>query len=278
MNLRHLWGACAAIVCLSLIFISGVAGADMGWLKVSPEILDSDDTDVAAGVKFDFNADNRTLIQNETLTLDYVLKGEWASEGDANTDPIEAKVQMGFDRLTFYTEGDIYYFAQLNAGYATDDRLDEQEFAGGATAAVSYQKSPMFKLDVLGHYSWVYSVESDRREQLGGDDTDNFGRLELEALAVLRLRELVQAPFLRNLKISGNYRYFNQHGLDDAVDAAGEDSFDYIKIDLAYEWWPSLWGIVQEVFVSCAYGHLPTQVDDQSVWTVGVVLYGAEKF
>jgi hypothetical protein len=94
MNLRHLWGACAAIVCLSLIFISGVAGADMGWLKVSPEILDSDDTDVAAGVKFDFNADNRTLIQNETLTLDYVLKGEWASEGDANTDPIEAKVQM----------------------------------------------------------------------------------------------------------------------------------------------------------------------------------------
>jgi hypothetical protein len=121
-------------------------------------------------------------------------------------------------------------------------------------------------------------MESDRREALGGDDTDNLGRLELEALAVMRLREVIKANFFRNLKVSGNYRYFNQHGLDAAVDAAGEDSFDYLKIDLAYEWWPSLWGIAQEVFVSYAYGHLPTQVDDQSVWTVGIVLYGAEKF
>lgn len=276
MNLRQLSGAYATVICVSLVFASGVADAESDWLKVTPEILDTDDTDVAAGVKFDFNANNRTLIQNDTLTLDYVLKGEWASEGDANTDPIEAKIQMSFDRLTFYTEGDIYYFAQLNAGFATDDRLDEQEFAGGATAAVSYQNPPLFKLDLLGHYSWVFSVESDRRERLGGEDTDNFGRLELEALAAMRLREVVQAPFFRNLKVSGNYRYFNQHGLDDAVDASGEDSFDYIKIDLAYEWWPSLWDIVQEVFVSYAYGHLPTQVDDQSVWTVGIVFYGAE--
>jgi hypothetical protein len=278
MSLRQLCGIYAAVACLCAIFISGVAEAGLDWLKVTPELLDSQETDVTAGLKFDFNADNRTLVRNDTLTLDYVLKGEWASEGDANTDPIEAKVQMSFDKLTFYTEGDIYYFAQLNAGYATDDRLDEQEFAGGATAAVSYQKSPMFKLDMLAHYSWVYSMESDRREALGGDDTDNFGRLELEALAVMRLREVIKANFFRNLKVSGNYRYFNQHGLDDAVDAAGEDSFDYIRIDLAYEWWPSLWDIVQEVFVSYAYGHLPTQVDDQSVWTVGVVLYGAENF
>lgn len=277
MKLRHLCFLPAAVVCLYGILIFDVAESNVDWLRVAPEILDSNDTDAAVGVKFDFNANNQPLIQNDTLTLDYVLKGEWASEGDANTDPIEARVEMSFDRLTFYTEGDIYYFAQLNAGYASDDRLDEQEFAGGGTVAVSYEKSPTLKLNLLGHYSWVYSVESDRREQLGGDDTDNFGRLELEALAVLRLREFVRTSFFKNLKISCNYRYFNQHGLDDAVDAAGEDSFDYIKFDLAYEWWPSLWGIIQEVFVSYAYGHLPTQVKDQSVWTVGVVIYGAEK-
>jgi hypothetical protein len=63
----------------------------------------------------------------------------------------------------------------------------------------------MFKLDMLAHYSWVYSMESDRREALGGDDTDNFGRLELEALAVMRLREVIKANLFRNIKVSGNY-------------------------------------------------------------------------
>ena len=276
MEARLFFNVPAAVVCLCGVLIFGVAQSDMDWLKVAPEILDSNDTDATVGVKFDLNANHQPLIQNDTLTLNYVLKGEWAAEVDVNTDPLEAKVQMSFDRLTFDTGGDIYYFAQLDAGYASDDRLDEQELAGGATVAVSYEKSPAFKLALLGHYSWVYSVESDRREQLGGDDTDYFGRLELEALAVLRLREYVRTSFFKNLKIAGNYRYFNQHGLDGAVDAAGEGSFDYIKIDLAYEWWPSLWGIIQEAFVSYSYGHLPTQVEDESVWRVGIVLYGAK--
>jgi hypothetical protein len=61
------------------------------------------------------------------------------------------------------------------------------------------------------------------------------------------------------------------------VDDADQDSFDYIKFDLAYEWWPnSVFGLIQEAFIAYSYGRLPTQTEDQSVWTVGIVLYGAE--
>ena len=265
------------VVCVCVLPIFVNAESKIDWFKLTPELIDSDESDIALGLKFDFNPKMKALIENETLSLNYILKGEWASDEDVNTEPIEAKVDMSFDRLTFLTEGDMYYYGHFNAGYASDDRFKEQELAGGITLVASYEKSPTFKLDLLSHYSWVYSFESEHRDQLGGNDTDDFGRLELEALAVLRLRKLIDTSIVKNLKLSGNYRYFNQHSLDNEVDASGGDNFDYIKFDLAYEWWPSgVFGLVQEAFISYSYGHLPTQTEDQSVWTVGIVLYGSE--
>jgi hypothetical protein len=277
MGRRNWFGWIAAVICLNL-FPAGVnAKSGLDWIKLSPEFLDSDEADVAAGLKFEVMANVNEIKAFEKMTLGYELKGEWASEEDANTDPIEAKVNLTFDSLFDLTEGDIYFLGLLDAGYTTDDRFQEQELASGLTLGAAYENSPTFKLYLLGHFDWVYSYKSEQRDLLNGDDTDDFLRLELEALTVLRFVRLADTPFIRNLKLSGNYRYFSQQGLDRAVDDAGRDSFDCIKFDLAYEWWEiKLFGLIQEVFVAYSYGRLPTQAENQSIWTVGIVLYGAE--
>lgn len=262
-------------VCVLTIFVNAESKID--WVKLTPELADSDESDIALGLKFDLNPKNKALIDNETLTLNYIIKGEWASEGDVNTEPIEAKVDISFDWMTFMPKGDIYYYGYFNAGYASDDRFKEQELAGGITLSASYETSFSFKFYLLGHYNLIYSFESEHRDQLGVSDADDFGRLELESLILLRLRKLINIPIVKNLKLSGNYRYFNQHSLDNEIIVSGEDNFDYIKLDLAYEWWSSgVFGLVQEAFISYSYGHLPTQTEDQAVWKMGFVLYGAE--
>lgn len=277
MGRRHWFGWITVVICLSLFPFGVNAESGLDWIKLSPEFLDSDEADIAAGLKFEVVANANEIKSFENVTLFYELKGEWASEEDANTDPIEAKVNLTFDSLTDLTEGDIYFLGLLDAGYTTDDRFKEQELESGLTLGAAYENSPTFKLYLLGHFDWVYSYNSEQRDLLNGDDTDAFRRLELEALTVLRFVRLSDTPFFRNLKLSGNYRYFSQQGLDSAVDDAGQDSFDYVKFDLAYEWWENnLFGLIQEVFVAYSYGRLPTQTEDQSVWTMGIVLYGAE--
>ncbi len=277
MGRRNWLGWIAVVTCLSLFPLGAYAKSGLDWIKLTPELLDSDEADFAAGLKFEVKANGNEIYASDNMTLGYELKGEWASDEDINTDPMEAKVNLTFDRLSDLTEGDIYFLGLLNAGYSADDRFNEQELTGGLTLGTAYENSPTFKLYLLGHYDWVYSLESEQRERLNGDDTDDFHRFELEALGVLRFRKLTDTPVVRNLKLSGNYRYFSQIGLDRAVDDTGQGSFDYIKFDLAYEWWPSgVFGLVQEIFVAYSYGRLPTQTEDQSVWTVGVVLYGAE--
>ncbi len=269
-------GWIAVVICMGLLPL-GAEAAGMDWIKLTPELLDSSEDDFAVGLKFDVKANDNLIHSFEKMSLNYELKGEWASADDTNTDPIEAKVNLTFDSLSDLTEGDIYFMGLLDAGFLSDDRFEEQEFAGGLSLGVAYENSPTFKLYLLGHYDWVYSYESDQRDDLSGDDTDNFHRVEMETLAVLRLRRLTDAPFVKNLKLSGNYRYFRQIDLDNAVDDAGQGSFDYVKVDLAYEWWPSgIFGLVQEVFVAYSHGRLPTQTEDQSVWSVGIVLYGAK--
>ena len=277
MGKRNIFGAIAFVICLCLLPLGANAESGLNWIKLTPELLDSDEADIAVGLKFEVKANDNVIKSFDKVTLGYELKGEWASEKDANTDPIDAGVNLSFDSLSDLTEGDIYFLGLLNAGFSTDDRFEEQELHGGLTTGVAYENSPTFKLYLLGHYDWVYSYESEYRSQLGGDDTDDFLRLELEALAVLRFVRLTDTPFIKNLKLSGNYRYFNQQYLDSAVDDAGQDSFDYIKVDLAYEWWPNgVFGLIQEAFIAYSYGQLPTQTEDQAVWTVGIVLYGAK--
>jgi len=277
MGKRNRFSGIAVVICLCLLPLGANAESGLDWIKLTPELLDSDEADFAVGLKFEFKANDNIIKSFEKGTLGYELKGEWASEEDANTDPIEAKVNLSFDCLSDLTEGDIYFLGLLEAGIIADDRFEEQELEGGLTMGVAYENSPTFKLYLLGHYDWVYSCESEQRDQLGGDDTDDFHRLELEALAVQRFVRLTDTPFIKNLKLSGNYRYFSQQGLDSAVDDAGQGSYDYIKVDLAYEWWPNgVFGLIQEAFVAYSYGHLPTQTEDQAVWTVGIVLYGAK--
>ena len=277
MGKRNSFGAIAVVICLCMLPLGANAESGLNWIKLTPELLDSDEADIAVGLKFEFKANDNVIKSFDKVTLGYELKGEWASEKDANTDPIDAGVNLSFDSLSDLTEGDIYFLGLLNAGFSADDRFEEQELHGGLTTGVAYENSPTFKLYLLGHYDWVYSYESEYRSQLGGDDTDDFLRLELEALAVLRFVRLTDTPFIKNLKLSGNYRYFNQQYLDSAVDDAGQDSFDYIKVDLAYEWWPNgVFGLIQEAFIAYSYGQLPTQTEDQAVWTAGIVLYGAK--
>ncbi|MBU0993030.1 MAG: hypothetical protein KJ737_11100 [Proteobacteria bacterium] len=266
-----------SVFCICVFPVITRAESRLDWVKLTPEFADSDRSDMAFGLKFDFNPKQKMIYENNMFSIGYTLKGEWASEEDINTEPVSAKVDISFDRLTVMTEGNIYYYANFQSGYASDDRFHEQELDGGLTLAASYKPSTTFKLDVLSHYSWVCSFESEHRDHLGGNDNDYFDRLELEALAVFRLRKLLHASIIKNLKFSANYRYFYQNHQERAVEASGENDFDYIKIDMAYEWWPSgIWGLVQEAFVSYSHGHLPTQTEDQCVWQAGIVLYGAE--
>ena len=277
MRKRNRFGGIAVVICLCLLPLGANAESGLDWIKLAPELLDSDEADFAGGLKFELKANDNMIKSFEKVSLGYELRGEWASEEDASTEPIEAKVNLTFDSLSDLSIGEVYFSGLLDAGFTTDDRLDEQELEGGLTLGASYMISPTFKLFLLGYYDWVYSYESEQRDQLGGDDTDDFHRLELEALAVQRFVRLTDTPFIKNLKLSGNYRYFSQQGLDRAVDDAGQGSFDYIKVDLAYEWWPNgVFGLIQEAFVAYSYGHLPTQTEDQAVWTVGIVLYGAK--
>jgi hypothetical protein len=272
---RNCLGWIAVVICLCFIPLGSIAEAELPRIKLAPELLDSDEADIAVGLRFEVKPKD-TVYLFDKLPLDYELKGEWASEEDTNTDPIEAKVNINFDSLSDLFLGDIYFLGMLDAGYTADDRFKEQELAGGLSLGAAYENSPTFKLYLWGRYDWVYSFESEQRDRLNGDDTDDFHRLEMETLAVLRFRRLIDTPFVKNLKLSGNYRYFSQKGLDRAVDDAGQGSFDYIKFDLAYEWWPNgVFGLIQEAFVAYSYGQLPTQTEDQAVWTVGIVLYGA---
>ena len=277
MKKQNRFGGIVVVICLFLLPLGANAESGLDSIKLAPELLDSDKADFAVGLKFEVKANDNIIKSYDKVTLGYELKGEWASEEDANTNPIEAKVNLNFDSLSDLTAGDIYLLGLLEAGFTADDRFEEQELQGGLAIGVAYENSPTFKLYLLGHYDWVYSYESEQRSQLGGDDTDDFHRLEFEALAVQRFARLTDTPFIKNLKLSGNYRYFSQQGLDSAVDNADQDSFDYFKVDLAYEWWPNgVFGLIQEAFVAYSYGHLPTQTEDQTVWTVGIVLYGAK--
>jgi hypothetical protein len=277
MKKRNRFGGIAAVICWCLLAPGAKAESGLDWIKLTPELLDSDEADFAGGLKFEIKANDNRIKSFEKVTLGYELKGEWGSEEDANTEPIEAKVNLTFDSLSDLSIGEVYFSGLLVAGFTTDDRLDEQELEGGLTLGASYMISPTFKLFLLGHYDWVYSYESEQRDQLGGDDTDDFHRLEFEALSVFRFIRLTDTPVIKHLKLSANYRYFNQPGLDRVVDDAGQDSFDYIKFDLAYEWSKKKWfGLIQEAFVAYSNGRLPTQTEDQSVWTLGIVLYGAE--
>ncbi len=277
MRKRNRLGGIAVAICLFLLPLSAKAESGLDWIKLTPELLDSSEADFAVGLNFEVKSNGNIIKSFEKMTLGYELKGEWGSEEDANTDPIEAKLNLSFDSLSDFTEGDIYFLGRLEAGFKTDDRFEEQELSGDLTVGIAYENSPSFKLYLLGHYDWVYSYKSEQREQFGGDDIDDYHRRELEVLAVQRFNRLADTPFIRNLKLSGNYRYFSQEGLDSAVENAGQDSFDYTKVDLAYEWWPNgVFGLIQEFFVAYSYGHLPTQTEDQAIWKVGVVLYGAK--
>lgn len=270
-------GCIAAVICSSFFSINADAVAVMDLINLTPELLDSDEGNISVGLKFEVTANGNKIHEFDSISLNYELKGEWASEDDTNTDPIEAKVNLAFDSLSDLTEGDIFFMGQLDAGFLADDRFEDLEFAGGLVLGVVYENSITFKLHLLGHYDWVYSYESDQRENLGGSDKDDFYRRELESLAVLRFRRLTSTPFINNLKLSGNYRHFCQTGMDTTMDEFDQDSFEYVKVDLAYEWWANrMFGLVQEVFVAYSYGRLPTQTEDQAVWTAGVVLYGSK--
>ena len=266
-----------AVMCY-LCLLPGIANAESFLKRISlkPELMESDNADLAFGIQLDLNADSNPIIENDTVVIGYTLKGEWATESSANTDPLTAKLDLFFDWLKLLDKDEIYVHGQFSGGYQSDDRFEEQELAGGATLAVVPRLFRSFKLSLLSHYDWVYSFESKRRKELNGAANDDFGRLQLEALGVLRLRKLVRLPILKSLKLSGNYRYFSHHGLDDVVETLGENDFDYWSVDLAYEWWPNgVFGWVQELFVTYSEGHLPTEAEDQSVWKVGIVFYGA---
>ena len=271
------------IICIVPLFICSLAsltnaGSRLEWIKISPEIFHNDASDFDFGFTFNLNPNDIILMDNEYLKLHYILKGEWANDRETRTDPIEAKINLTYDKLLLFDDSDIYWFGQLGTGYISDDRFEEMEFNGGITLAFFYEKKRSIKLRLFSNYNLVYSFESKYRELLGKDDEDNFSRLDLESEIILRLGNYITAPILSSLKVSADYRYFFQYDLDNEMERAGEDQYDNIKLSLTHEWWKEKpFGVIQEVFISYSNGHLPTQTQDQALWSVGFVLYGAEE-
>jgi len=270
----------AAAAALALPFAPAAAQefcAPTSAFKVAPAVIRDDAADWGLGLKASADACRSRHDFSEDFPRSSYLRG--ALEGQVAfaelriPHQIAASLGVGFSmslskvNTSGGIEDDFYLFHHgfLGLGargqYEASANLDEQAIAGGAELRY-VDPLRWFLPSAVVTWQWVQPVRSEGREMLGVA-VASHGRLVLQGYWLIGLGSRVRA------EIDGTL--FRAYGLEDALEATGWASGEYLAATLEYVTGARIGPVyLGSVFVQYGTGQLPTDAKDRRAWTVGV--------
>jgi len=281
------------LLCLA---VPAFASQNERSFDISPKMLTSEDfNDWSLGLSYDVVYRWSTLGElsfgEAEPKVSILLNGMVAEDEDLNSEALVSQVMAEFSLLGGHAKSTDWspgmdpnsgkgesknsddwgrVYGGITARHETIQSFDEQNLAAGFEAGyINTRDKGLFStiptVIVAGEY--VNGVASDIEE-------DTYGRFRAEASLKCSVGTLLfKSNALEPLKLRLNGRYFRAWGMDDELDAAGQDEASYLAVALTYSSTMELSVLKNPVFfIRYADGRIPPNTDDERVVTAGVTL------
>lgn len=277
-----------AMASATMVALAGMAMGDDAtntWSLFMPSVklkLLTEDSlgEVTPGLEFHQSWKTARAAYGNRLTayLEEELKGTLALDPDLNREPLSASLSglISFDTRRLIDAADFGFLQTgLQAGYESDQRFENRNARAGLFAGyVNNNKNLLWPLvpNADLHFDAVWNDRAEERAKRGVDDNDSYARWNVNlSWAWFPGTAFEHCATLQPLGLLFDYRYFQEENQETAWKDAHLDCYDYAAAMLSYH---TGWKYAQYLFLKYADGHLPTETEDETTLSLGVVVYG----
>ncbi len=300
------------ILALMLIWIPvGPAAGDTSdpkapeknFIKLKPTVVNNRDEDKSS-IGLEFDADYTRSFQSARIgtlptSTELQLKAEGLFVADEDLNPRSLRAEaFGKKTITFFrpelsepgpNEDEViitrkrWYGGRLDGGlsigYETDQPGDHQNITAGIEAGYVFTEHRGLKgfiPSVIVGYDWVEVTRSELQETLTDDEKDSYRRLRLLGQWKFGIGALLPQA-LQPLELHIDARYYKDYGRAGEIERVDQDEARYISGALNYVFGkPILFHMITAVYLQVSDGRIPPAINDDRVWQLGIVLWGAK--